>query len=136
MPKILRLPNFSLQILLVSSSDYRRMVITFLRNGGGVFLSQFQFPFSNQIFGAALQKFLKCKFHEIWTKMSEIHPSFHTNQWKVHICCRNCEQTPDLTTTRKFGPKMTDFRPKFDPQNYGNHGNGAIYVIVLWNRST
>ena len=37
---------------------------------------------------------------------------------------------------KKFGPEMTDFGPKFDPQNHYNHGNRAIYVMVLSNRST
>ena len=45
MAKILRLPNFSLQILLVSSPDYHRVVITFLRYGGACMWVNFNFHF-------------------------------------------------------------------------------------------
>ena len=45
MAKILRLPNFSLQILLVSSPDYHPVVITFLRYGGACMWVNFNFHF-------------------------------------------------------------------------------------------
>ena len=50
---------------------------------------------------------------------------------KVIVHCLNCIKIHVLTISRKFGPKMTDSGPKYDPQNYGSHGNEAIYVMFF-----
>ena len=135
MAKILRLPNFSLQILLVSSPDYHPVVITFLRYGGACMWVNFNFHFQIKSLMLLCERSWNANFMKFEPKCQKFILVSIPIIAKSIYAAKTAYKLQIWPPVKNLGPK-TDFGSKLDPQNYGNYGNWAIYVMVLWNRST